>query len=80
MFSVASFDLSSTRMMGFFGPVIAGLLLTYYNYTVALAVSALTLAGAGITFAILKSNLLQHELLECTQVIGRVNYGSKVNK
>ena len=61
VFSVASFDLSSTRMMGFFGPVIAGLLLTYYNYTVALAVSALTLAGAGITFAVLKSNLLQHD-------------------
>ena len=60
VFSIASFDLSSTRMMGFFGPVIAGLLLTYYNYTVALAVSALTLAGAGITFAILKSNMRIH--------------------
>ena len=61
VFSIASFDLSSTRMMGFFGPVIAGLLLTYYNYTVALAVSALTLAGAGITFAVLKSNLRKHD-------------------
>ncbi|MEE3228383.1 MAG: MFS transporter [Chloroflexota bacterium] len=57
VFSVASFDLSSTRMMGFFGPVIAGLLLTYYNYTVALAVSALTLAGSAITLAVLKSTL-----------------------
>ncbi|MFL2651382.1 MAG: MFS transporter [Anaerolineales bacterium] len=61
VFSVASFDLSSTRMMGFFGPVMAGLLLTYYNYTVALAVASVTLAGAGITFAILKSNLRQHD-------------------
>tara|TARA_B100001964_G_scaffold168350_1_gene184994 strand:+ start:117 stop:1439 length:1323 start_codon:yes stop_codon:yes gene_type:complete len=61
VFSVASFDLSSTRMMGFFGPVIAGLLLTYYNYTVALAVSALTLAGAAITFAVLKSTLRQQD-------------------
>ena len=61
VFSIASFDLSSTRMMGFFGPVIAGLLLTYYNYTVALAVSALTLAGAGITFAVLKTNLHQND-------------------
>ena len=61
VFSVASFDLSSTRMMGFFGPVMAGLLLTYYNYTVALAVASVTLAGAGITFAVLKSNLRQHD-------------------
>jgi ENTS family enterobactin (siderophore) exporter len=61
VFSIASFDLSSTRMMGFFGPVMAGLLLTYYNYTVALAVASVTLAGAGITFAVLKSNLCQHD-------------------
>ena len=61
VFSVASFDLSSTRMMGFFGPVIAGLLLTYYNYTVALVVSALTLAGAGIAFGILKSSMRKYD-------------------
>ena len=61
VFSIASLDLSSTRMMGFFGPVIAGLLLTYYNYTVALAVSALTLAGAAITFAILRVHMSKYD-------------------
>tara|TARA_A100001037_G_scaffold238806_1_gene218272 strand:- start:2464 stop:3765 length:1302 start_codon:yes stop_codon:yes gene_type:complete len=53
VFSVASLDLSSTRMMGFVGPVAAGLLLTYYDYTVALSVAALTLLGSALAFIML---------------------------